>query len=89
MIILTEKIIDEILNHLERSTLERSKKLESSEFRTKHQEIEKILADEFDTDLENMLQSKNSSIHHLESGVKNKIIQKKKEMLDRIKNRSG
>ena len=41
-----------------------------------------FLENQFDIRLENLLIAKNSSIHHLESGMKNTVIQKKEAHLD-------
>ena len=45
-----------------------------------------FLENQFDVRLENMLVAKKSSIHHLESGMKNKVIQRKQIILDRVSN---
>jgi predicted PilT family ATPase len=83
---LTEKAIEEILTYLENSMVNLYRGLSTnSEFQSEYQEFEKFLSDQFDIRLENLLQAKNSSIHHLESGTKNRIIQKKKQVLDKIK----
>ena len=46
--------------------------------------IVNFLENQFDIRLENMLVAKKSSIHHLESGMKNKVIQRKQIVIDRI-----
>ncbi len=43
-----------------------------------------FLQNQFDIRLENLLVSKKSSIHHLESGMKNKVIQKKQKVFENI-----
>ena len=48
------------------------------------QGIKNFLENQFDIRLENLLIAKKSSIHHLESGMKNKIIQEKKEIIEKI-----
>jgi len=46
--------------------------------------MEEFLQSQFDIRLENLLVAKKSSIHHLESGMKNKVIQRKQSILDNI-----
>jgi hypothetical protein len=48
--------------------------------------IKKFLENQFDIRLENLLIAKNSSIHHLESGMKNKVIQKKQVIINKTIN---
>ena len=48
------------------------------------QGVDDFLQNQFDVRLENLLISKNSSIHHLESAMKNKIIQKKQLIFKKI-----
>ncbi|MCV0430218.1 hypothetical protein [Nitrosopumilus sp.] len=82
--VLNEKILDEILIHLDDSMNILAKDaFENLEF-TKSTQVEEFLQSQFDTRLENLLTAKKSSIHHLESGMKNKIIQRKQSILDRI-----
>ena len=58
--------------------------LENLELEGGIEEMKNFLEGQFDVRLENLLIVKNSSIHHLESSVKNKIIQRKNEMLNEI-----
>ena len=46
--------------------------------------MKSFLENQFDIRLENLLIAKKSSIHHLESGMKNKIIQKKQKIIEMI-----
>ena len=48
------------------------------------QGVKSFLENQFDIRLENLLVAKKSSIHHLESGMKNKVIQKKQEIIEKI-----
>ena len=48
------------------------------------QGVKNFLENQFDIRLENLLIAKKSSIHHLESGMKNKIIQKKQETIQKV-----
>jgi len=48
------------------------------------QGVKNFLENQFDIRLENLLVAKKSSIHHLESGMKNQIIQKKREIMEKI-----
>jgi len=43
-----------------------------------------FLENQFDVRLENILVVKKSSIHHLESGMKNTVIQRKQFIMDKI-----
>ena len=89
MAVLNENTLNEIINYLEKSITNLSKgAFASSEFQGDFQGLENFLSNQFDIRLENLLQAKSSSIHHLESGMKNKVIQKKKELLESIKNQS-
>jgi len=85
MTLLTEKILDEILSYLEKSisnlAIETFKNLE---FEEGFQGAKKFLQTQFDIRLENLLVAKSSGIHHLESGMKNKIIQRKQRIFDEI-----
>lgn len=86
MTILTQKELEEILEYLDKSIAKLATgAIEISEFQSGSQEFENFLSSQFDIRLENFLQSKDSSIHHLESGMKNMVIQKKKELIDSIK----
>ncbi len=83
--VLTEKTLEEILNYLDDSIAKlASDTLITPEFQMGKDELEQFLASQYDIRLDNLLQGKNSNIHHLESGVKNKTIQRKHALLDRI-----
>jgi len=47
-------------------------------------EVENFLQNQFEVRLENLLVGKKSSIHHLESGMKNKVIQRKQVIFEKI-----
>ena len=82
---MTEKVLEEILEYLERSISNIAKGAkETAEFQESFQDLENFLSSQFDIRLENILQAKHSSIHHLESGMKNRVIQKKQEILKNI-----
>ena len=57
---------------------------ENFELERGFQGAEEFLQSQFDIRLENLLVAKKSSIHHLESGMKNKVIQRKESILDNI-----
>ncbi len=85
--VLTIEMLDGILDYLDKSL----GKLASEAFENLEIEggllgIENFLQNQFDVRLENMLVVKKSSIHHLESGMKNRIIQRKQMILDRVSN---
>lgn len=80
-----EKNIDELLSYLEKSMNNLAKDaFDNLEIEGGYQGVEKFLQNQFDIRLENLLASKNSSIHHLESSMKNKIIQKKQLIFKKI-----
>lgn len=78
MTILTEKMLNDILEYLEKSiTNLATDAFDNLEIEGGIQGVKNFLENQFDIRLENLLIAKKSSIHHLESGMKNKIIQKK------------
>ncbi len=80
-----EKNIDELLLYLEKSMNNLAKDaFDNLEIEGGYQGVEKFLQNQFDIRLENLLAAKNSSIHHLESSMKNKIIQKKQLIFKKI-----
>ena len=80
-----EKNIDEILSYLEKSINNLAKDaFDNLEIEGGFQGVDDFLQNQFDIRLENLLASKNSSIHHLESAMKNKIIQKKQLIFKKI-----
>ena len=85
MALLNEKTLDEILKHMEKSIINLSKEtFENLEIEGGSQEVKSFLENQFELRLENLLVAKKSSIHHLESGMKNKIIQKKQKIFEQI-----
>ncbi len=81
---LTDKMLDEILEYLEKSINNLAKEsLENLEIDGGVKGIENFLENQFDVRLENLLVAKNSSIHHLESSMKNKVIQKKQLIISK------
>ncbi len=83
--ILTNKTLDEILEYLEKSINNLAKETFEN-LALGDMQIEDFLQNQFDIRLENLLVAKNSSIHHLESGMKNKVIQKKQKIINNISN---
>ena len=85
MTVLTEKILEEILSYLEKSINNLAKEtFKNLEFEEVFQGAENFLQNQFDIRLENLLVAKSSSIHHLESRMKNKIIQRKQIIFGQI-----
>jgi len=83
-LILSESTLEQLLDYLDNSIKTLAKQsLESSEFHM-DTNIKEFLSAQYDIRLDNLLQRKNSNIHHLESGTKNKIIQRKKKLFDEI-----
>jgi hypothetical protein len=85
MAIISEKDIEEILTYLEKSIMNLTKQtFENFEIGDELQETKKFLESQFELRLKNLLAAKNSNIHHLESGMKNKIIQRKQKIFEKI-----
>jgi len=84
--VLNEKILNEILNYLDSSISNLAKDTISPEFQMETHDLKQFLSNQYDIRLANLLQGKNSNVHHLESGMKNKIIQRKETLLKDIVN---
>jgi len=85
MVLLDEKTLDEILKYLEKSITNLAKEtLENLEIEGGFEGVKNFLENQFELRLENLLVAKESSIHHLESGMKNKIIQRKQKIFEQI-----
>jgi len=82
--VLTEKILDDILNYLDNSIIKLAKDTMSSPEFQMGSDLKQFLSGQYDIRLDNLLQGINSNIHHLESGMKNKTIQRKQILLDEI-----
>ena len=79
MTILNDKMLNDILEYLEKSiTNLATDAFDNLEIEGGIQGVKNFLENQFDIRLENLLIAKKSSTHHLESGMKNKIIQKNK-----------
>jgi len=84
MTVLTDKTLEEILSYLEKSINNLAKEsIRNLEFEGETQ-VENFLQNQFEIRLENLLIAKSSSIHHLESRMKNKIIQRKQKIFEQI-----
>ena len=85
MTIITEKVLDETLDYLEKSINNLAKDaFDNLEIEGGFQGVNDFLKNQFEIRLENMLKARSSSIHHLESGMKNKIIQRKQNIFQEI-----
>ena len=85
MTVITKKALDEILGYLENVISKLAKdSFENLEFNEDVDKVINFLENQFDIRLENILAAKNSGIHHLESGMKNNAIQKKREIIEKI-----
>ncbi len=85
--VLDDKILNEILEYLDKSINNLAKEaIENIELEGGFQEVREFLQSQYDIRLENLLSAKKSSIHHLESSMKNKIIQRKQLVLENITN---
>ena len=85
MTILSQESLKSILEYLEKSINNLAiDGIDNLEIEGGIEGIKNFLENQFDIRLENLLISKNSSIHHLESGMKNLVIQKKQEIIEKI-----
>ena len=85
IMVLGDKILDEILEYLDKSINNLAKEaFENLELEGGFQGVEEFLQNQYDIRLENLLSAKKSSIHHLESSMKNKVIQRKQSVFENI-----
>ena len=85
MVVITEKTLEELLDYLDKSINNLAEEsFENLELEGGFQGVESFLDNQFDIRLENLLVRKNSSTHHLESGLKNKVIQRKAKIMNQI-----
>jgi len=84
MAVMTEKILEDILSYLEKSINNLAKEAFENLGFDEKSHAEEFLQNQYDIRLENLLVGKNSGIHHLESGMKNKIIQRKQMIFEQI-----
>jgi len=84
MAVITEKILEDILSYLEKSINNLAKEAFENLGFDEKSHAEEFLQNQYDIRLENLLVGKNSGIHHLESGMKNKIIQRKQMIFEQI-----
>ncbi len=86
IMILTMETLEDILEYLDKSIKNLAKEsIENLEVDGGLTGILNFLENQFDVRLENMLVVKKSSIHHLESGMKNKVIQRKQTLIENIR----
>ena len=85
MTVLSHKVLKDILDYLEKSINNLAiDGADNLEIEGGIEGMKNFLENQFDIRLENLLISKDSSIHHLESGMKNLVIQKKQEIIEGI-----
>ena len=85
MTVLTEKNLNDILEYLEKSISNlATDAFDNLEIEGGVQGVKSFLENQFDIRLENLLIAKKSSIHHLESRMKNKVIIKKQEIIESV-----
>ncbi len=83
--VLNQSSFDEILDYLDSSLAKLAQEtLLNSEFQMETNDLKQFLSHQYDVRLDNLLQRKSSSVHHLESGMKNKAIQRKQTLLEKI-----
>ena len=87
LLLFDQKILDEILRYLEKSIAGLAMEAQESLEMENVERLKSFLEDQFDIRLENLLAAKNTSVHHLESGMKNRIIQRKRQILESILDR--
>jgi len=84
---MTPQILEGILAYMENVMNNLAKEtIENIEIEENVKGTEDFLQNQFDVRLENLLGAKNSNIHHLESGMKNIVIQRKQKILEEIFN---
>jgi len=79
--VINDTILDEILNYLDDSI---NTLFLQHDF-TEWDGLKNFLEGQYDIRLDNLLRGKASNIHHLESGMKNKVIMRRQRLLDRLK----
>ena len=85
MTVLSQETLNDILEYLEKSINNLVVEgIDNLEIEGGIEGMKNFLENQFDIRLENLLISKDSSIHHLESGMKNLVIQKKQEIIEKI-----
>ena len=85
--VLDDKMLDGILEYLEKSINNLAKEaFDNLELEGGFQGAKEFLQSQYDIRLENLLSAKKSSIHHLESSMKNKVIQRKRSVFENITN---
>lgn len=83
--VLNQSNFEEILNYLDNSLSKLAQEtLSNSEFQMEEHDLKQFLSHQYDVRLDNLLQRKNSNVHHLESGMKNKAIHRKQILLEKI-----
>ena len=78
--VINDVILDEILNYLDKSL----KGLVLQQKFSDSNEMKNFFESQYDTRLDNLLRAKSSGIHHLESGLKNKVIMHKQRLLETL-----
>ena len=85
MTVLSHEVLKDILDYLDKSINNLAiDGADNLEIEGGIEGMKNFLENQFDIRLENLLISKDSSIHHLESGMKNLVIQKKQEIIEKI-----
>jgi hypothetical protein len=80
--LLSDTMIDEILDRLDKTITELA--TESLEFNGNYDGVKNFLSSQYEIRLQNLLEVKKTNIHYLESGTKNKIIQRKQKLFENI-----
>ena len=79
--VINDTILDEILNYLDDSLKGLALQQDFAEWNG----LKNFVEGQYDIRLDSLLRGKASAIHHLESGMKNKVIMRKQRLVDRLK----
>ncbi len=80
-----DKTVNIILDKLDDSINQLARRISiNSEFQIEPNGVKKFLQSQYDIRLQNLLKSQEIDIHYLESGMKNKIIQRKQKLFEEI-----
>lgn len=83
--VLTDNTLEDILSYLDNSIEKLARDtINSTEFHLEANNLKTFLDAQYEIRLDNLLQRKNSNIHHLESKLKNKIIQRKQKLIEEV-----
>lgn len=86
MTMVTRDVLDDILDYLDTSIVKlKEETAHNPEFQMSSDMARDFFENQYEVRLQNLLVAKKSDIHHLESGLKNRVIQRKKALLERVR----